>query len=188
MRLRQQVLVERAPVGPDAHRLAVADGGLDDLPELQIALVFEADVAGVDPVFVERLGAGRMVGEQLVADIVEVADQRDLDAHRRETVADAGNGGGRLVAIDGQPHEFRAGAGERGNLAGGRFDVGGVGVGHRLDDDRRAAADQNRRPPLADPDADALAALLRPEGRLGRDEIHALNPSGAARPVDLPAF
>ena len=73
----QELLVERAPVGADAHRLAVADRDLDDLPELQVALVLEADVAGVDPVFVERLGAGRMVGEQLVADIVEVADQRD---------------------------------------------------------------------------------------------------------------
>ena len=74
----QQLLVERAPVGPDTHRLAVADGDLDDLAELQIALVLETDVAGIDAVFVERLGAGRMLGEQLVADVVEVADQRDV--------------------------------------------------------------------------------------------------------------
>ena len=59
-----------------------------------------------------------------------------------------GNGGGGLVAVDGQPHELGAGAGERGDLAGGRLDVGGVGVGHRLDDDRRAAADQDRRSAL----------------------------------------
>ena len=39
-------------------------------------LVLEADIAGIDAVLVERLGAGRMVGQQLVADVVEVADQR----------------------------------------------------------------------------------------------------------------
>ena len=79
----QQLLVERAPVGADAHRLAVADRDLDDRAELQVALVLEADIAGIDAVFVERLGAGRMIGEQLVADIVEVADQRHVHAALR---------------------------------------------------------------------------------------------------------
>ena len=50
----------------------------------------------------------------------------------REPVADLRHGGGGLVAIDGDAHHLRAGAGERGDLAGGRLDVGGVGVGHRL--------------------------------------------------------
>ena len=49
---------------------------LDDGGELRVLLVLEADIAGIDAVFVERLGAGRMVGQQLVADVVEVADQR----------------------------------------------------------------------------------------------------------------
>ena len=34
----QQLLVERAPVGPDAHALFVADRDLDDLRELRVAL------------------------------------------------------------------------------------------------------------------------------------------------------
>ena len=76
----QELLIERTPVRADAHRLAVADRDLDDLAELQVALVLEADIAGIDAIFVERLGAGRMIGEQLVADIVEVADQRRGDA------------------------------------------------------------------------------------------------------------
>ena len=54
---------------------------LDDLRELRIALVLEADIAGIDAVFVERLGAGGMIGEQLVADVMEVADHRHGDAH-----------------------------------------------------------------------------------------------------------
>ena len=86
--LGQKLLIERSPVGADAHRLAVADGDLDDLAELQVALVLEADVAGIDAVFVERLGAGRMIGEQLVADIVEIADQR----RRRRPSPSAGRG------------------------------------------------------------------------------------------------
>ena len=78
----QQRLVERAPVDADADRLAVAERHLDDGAELAVLLLAEADIAGIDAVFVERLGAGRMIGEELVADIVEVADERHADAHR----------------------------------------------------------------------------------------------------------
>ena len=78
IRCGQQFLVERAPVGADAHRLAVLDRLLDDGAELAVLLVLEADIAGIDPVLVERLGAGRMVGQQLVADVVEVADERHV--------------------------------------------------------------------------------------------------------------
>ena len=60
---RQQFLIERAPVDADAHRLVVFDRHLDDLRELRIALVLEADIAGIDAVFVERLGAARMLGQ-----------------------------------------------------------------------------------------------------------------------------
>ena len=70
----QQLLVERAPIGADAHRLAVLQRHFDDGAELAVLLLLEADIARIDPVLVERLGAGRMLGEQLVADIVEIAD------------------------------------------------------------------------------------------------------------------
>ncbi len=163
----QKLLVERPPIGADAHRLAVADGDLDDLAELEIALIFEADVAGIDAVFVERLGAGRMIAEKLVANVVEIADQRRRHAHGREPVADMRDGGCGLVAVDRDANEFGARAGERGDLAGSRLDVGGVGVGHRLDDDRRAAADDHGLFAVADPDADARPARPRAEGRLG---------------------
>ena len=165
--MRQQLLVERAPVRPDPHRFAVADGDLDDLAELQVALVAETDVAGIDAVFVERLGAGGMLGEQLVADVMEVADQRNRDPHRGELVANVGNRSRRLVAVDGQAHELGAGARERRDLARRRFGVGGVGVGHGLDDDGGAPADDDRRP-LADFDGYGFVARAWAEGRLGR--------------------
>ncbi len=86
----QQFLVERAPVDPDAHRLVVAIGDLDERRELRIALGLEADIARIDAILRQRLGAGRMIGEELVADIVEVAHQRHVIAHRGEAVADDG--------------------------------------------------------------------------------------------------
>ena len=114
---------------------------LDDVCELRVALVLEADIAGIDAVFVERFGAGRIVGKQLVADIVEVADQGRGDAALAQAIADVRKGGGRLLAIDGDAHHFRSGARQRRDLRDRAFDIGGVGVGHRLHDDRRTAAD-----------------------------------------------
>jgi hypothetical protein len=76
--VRQQFLVERTPIGADAHRLVVADRGLDDGGELPVLLFLEANVAGIDAIFVERLGAGRVIGKELVADIVEIADDRTV--------------------------------------------------------------------------------------------------------------
>ena len=154
--LREQLLIERAPVGADAHRLVVLDRHLDDGGELPVLLVLEADIAGIDAVLVERLGAGRMIGEQLVADVVEVADQRHVDAHLQQPLLDVRHGGGRLVAVDRDAHDLGAGARQRRDLARGAFDVGGVGIGHRLHDDRRAAADRD----AADVDRQPICAPL----------------------------
>ena len=139
----QQLLVERAPVDADAHRLVVADRHLDDRRELLVLLFLEADIAGIDAVLGERCGAGRMVGEQPVADIVEVADQRHVDAEPLEPLADCRDGGGTLVAVDGDAHDLGAGAVQRGDLRDRLVDVGRVGVGHRLDDHGCGAADDD---------------------------------------------
>ncbi len=140
--VRQQFLIERAPVGADAHRLVVLDRHLDDGGELAVLLVLEADVAGIDAVLVERLGAARMVGEQLVADVVEVADDRHVAADLEQPLLDLRHGGGGLVAVDGDADDLGAGGGQRRHLADGSVDVGGVGVGHRLHHDRA----RRRRP------------------------------------------
>ncbi len=82
------------------------------------------------------------------------------------------HGDRRLVAIDGDAHELGAGARQRRHLARRRLDVGGVGVGHRLHRDRRAAADHDRAGAAPDAHADAGAARRRPEGRLVRLHRH----------------
>ncbi len=107
-----------------------------------------------------------MIGQQLVADIVEIADQRHEHAARwAQLVADMRHGGCALVAIDGDADDLGAGAPQLRHLAHGRLDIGGVGIGHRLDDDRGAAAHHH----ATDIDADRLPAeekcSLRPPWR-----------------------
>ena len=158
--MREQFLIERAPIGADAYRLVVADRGLDDGAELLVLLFLEADIAGIDPVFVERLGAGRVIGQKLVADIVEVADDRHVDIHAQQPLFDVRHGGGGFIAVHGDAHEFRAGSRQRRHLAGGRLHIGRVRIGHRLNDDRCASADRD----IADLHRDRLV----PGGRPGK--------------------
>ena len=82
---------------------------------------------------------------------------------RCEPVADVRDGGRGLVAIDRDADDFRAGAGERRDLRHRRVDIGRVRVGHRLDDDRGAAADRD----AADADADRPLPRRRSGGAVG---------------------
>ncbi len=159
---RQQVLVERAPIGADAHRLAVLDRAFDHRGELRVALVLEADIAGIDAIFGERFGAGRIIGQELMADIMEIADERHVAAHLVELLADMRHGGRRLIAVDRDAHELGAGAGQGCDLLGRRGDIGGIGIGHRLDDNRAAAADGHGALAGPDPHADRAVARRRP--------------------------
>ncbi len=156
---RHQLGVEASPVDADAHRLAVFDRLLDHHGELPVALRSLAHVAGVDPEFRERARAVRMIGEELVAVVMEVADERDRAAERIEALADRGHRGRGLRRVDGDADELRAGLGELAHLRDRGLDVGGVGVRHRLHDDRRAAADRHA--------ADVDLARARPLDRLG---------------------
>ncbi len=113
-----------------------------------------------------------MFGEQLMADVMEVADQRRRDPPGAQAIADVGHGGGGLLAIDGQAHQLRACPRQRRDLARGRLDVGGVGVGHRLHDDRRAPANGDRRVAVADPNPDGRVAGERPAGRFRHRKAH----------------
>ena len=155
----QQFLVEAAPVDADAHRLVPAHGGLDHLAELAVALVALAHVAGVDAVLGQRLGAGRIVGEQAVAVVVEVADQRHVDAHAVELLADVGHLRRGLGRVDGDAHHLGAGDRQFLDLDRGADGVHRVGVGHRLDAHRRVAADGDdaRAPDHAAPGANGAA-------------------------------
>ena len=81
-----------------------------------------------------------MLGEQLVADVVEIADDRHRHADLEQALLDVRHGGGGLVAVDRDAHDLGTGGRQRRDLADGPVDIGRVGVGHRLDDDRGAAA------------------------------------------------
>ena len=81
-----------------------------------------------------------MVVQQRVAVVVEVADERHVDAHAVQLLADVRDGLGRLLAVHRDADEFGAGAGQGGHLLRGALGIGRVGVGHGLDDDGGAAA------------------------------------------------
>ena len=84
-----------------------ADGG-----ELLVAPSPRPDVARVDPVLVERVRALRVAGEQQVAVVVEVADERRGDAGVQHPLLDLGHRRGRFRHVDGDPHHVGTGLGQ----------------------------------------------------------------------------
>jgi len=139
----EQRLVEGPPIDADAHRLVVFHGGFDDGAELLVLFRLEPDIARIDPIFGQRLGAPGMVGEQFVADIVKIPDQRHIDPQSVEPLPDLWHGGRRLVPVHGDSNDLRPGLGQGRYLRHRGVHIRGIGVGHRLHDDRRAAADRH---------------------------------------------
>jgi hypothetical protein len=76
-----------------------------------------------------------VLAQQLVTVEVEVADQRHIHTHLRESVTDWRNRRSGFARVDGEPHQFGSRASERLDLLCGAFDVRGIGVRHRLNDD-----------------------------------------------------
>ena len=144
---RKQILVEAAPVRANAYRLFVFQGELDDGRELRIALAPETDVAGIDAIFRERFGTGRLGAQQLMAVVMKIADQRHTHAHHVEALANLRHGRRGLGGVDSQAHEFRANAREFGHLFGCADDIGGIGIGHGLHHHRGGITDPNRADP-----------------------------------------
>ena len=100
--------------------------------------------------------------KQLVAVVVEVTDDRDVDAEAPNLADHLGHGGGSRLRVDRHPDELRPGVRQARDLDRRAVGVGRVGVGHRLDDDRVRRADEH----AADVDADRRPAS-RPEGVRG---------------------
>ena len=147
--LGEDGLIERAPVDADPDRLVVLDRDPDDRREM-LVVALGAHVARVDPVLRQQPGHLRVFHQQLVAVVVEVADDRHVHAQAAHLANHLGNGCRGFLGVDGDPHELRSGVGESRDLDGGPVRVGGVGVRHRLDDDRVGAAHEH----AADVDAD----------------------------------
>ena len=156
---RQQVLVQAAPVDADADRLVPAGGNLDHLGKLPVTLVTATDVAGVDAVLGQRLGAGRVVGQQAVAVVVEIADQRHMHAHAVQLLADVRHGLRGLVVVDRDAHQLRTRQRQLLDLDRGTDGVRGVGVGHGLHAHRRTATHSD---PVVAPGDDARTAQAHP--------------------------
>ena len=121
------------------------------------------DVAGVDPVLGERRGHLRVVDQELVAVVVEVADDRHVDAEAADLADHLGDGGGGLLGVDRDPDELRAGVRQPRDLDRGPVGVGGVGVRHRLDDDRVGAPDEDAADVHADRRAGGAAGAASGE-------------------------
>ena len=100
--------------------------------------------------------------QQDVPVVVEVADERRRDTRVEHALLDRGHRGRRFGQVHRDAHELGARLRELDALPRGRVDVGRVGVRHRLDGDRRAAADLNR------PDLHANG-FMKPDGQHLRD-------------------
>ena len=155
--LHHKLLIERAAIDADADGFAVVARHFANGGELFVAALAVADVAWIDAVFIERAGAIGIFREQHVAVVMEIADDRRVAACVEQAFLDFGKCGGCFRHVDRHADEFRAGLGQFEALLGGCRDVGGVRVGHRLDDDGRAAADLD----FADLYADRFVTRLR---------------------------
>ena len=72
---------------------------------------------------------------------MKIADERHIHPHLGKAVADIGHSARGFIAVNGDAHQFRASARQSGHLPCGGFNIGSVGIGHALHDDRCAAAD-----------------------------------------------
>ena len=145
-----ELLVERAAIDADAHRLVVIDGDLADRGELLVAATARTDVARIDPVLVERCGAGWMPRQQQVAVVMKVADERRQASGVAHAPLDFGNRRRGLGKVHCHAHELGPRFGQLDALPGGGLRIRGVRHGHRLDEDGSASADHEV--PDLDPD------------------------------------
>lgn len=78
-----------------------------------------------------------------MADIMEVTDQRHIEAKAQKAITNLRNGSSAFIAVYGDADDFGACAKQSRDLLDGGVDIGGIGIRHRLDDDRRATTDDH---------------------------------------------
>ena len=84
---------------------------------------------------------------------MKVTDQWHIDSHGVEVLPDLRHRCRGFRRIHGDTHQFGPGSCEFSALDGRPHDINRVGIGHRLDDDRRLATDGH----MADADGSRLA-------------------------------
>ena len=102
----QEFLIERAPVDADPDRLFVLVGDLDHGRELNIALFAKPHITGIDPVLRQCFGAGGVIVQQRMADIMKIADDRHVEPHQHQPVTNIRHGLRRFVAVDRDAHDL----------------------------------------------------------------------------------
>jgi hypothetical protein len=107
--MREQFAIQRTPIRADTNRLAMLHRLVDDRAKLPITLFAKTDIARIDPVFVERLGTGGMIRQQLMPDIVEITHQRHGHAALEQPFPDFRHGCRRFIPIHRDPDEFGTG-------------------------------------------------------------------------------
>ena len=100
-------------------------------------------LSGIDTVLRQGAGALGIFLEQLMSVVMEVANDRNVDALLVELLDDGCDGGSSLFVVDRDPNQFRARTGQRRNLLDGRGNVRGIRVRHGLHHNRCIAAHAN---------------------------------------------
>ena len=136
-----QLLIERAAIDADAHRLSIVHGDLADGGKLLVAPRARAHVAGIDAVLVERPRAIGIFRQQDVPVVVKIADDRRRASQIAQPRHNFRDSRRRFRHVHRDAHQLRARVGQLLALRHGPGNVRRIRVGHRLDDHRRAAAD-----------------------------------------------
>ena len=150
-----QFRVERSPVHAYAHWFIKLDGSHDHRAELVVAFAALPNVTGIDTQLCQCFRAVRHFSQQFVAVEMEVAHQRNIDAHRIQFSANLVNGTRRAKRIDGNAYHLRTRTRQCRYLGNSGGNILGIGVSHRLHQDRRIAAYGQ----VADFDLPRLAAI-----------------------------
>jgi hypothetical protein len=130
--LVEQSRVQRAPVHPDAHWLAVLHSHLTHGAEVGILLLALAYRAGIDAVLVQGQRHLGVFAQQYMAVEVKIAHQGHIHPQVGQAALDLRYSLGSFIVVDGHAHDFGAGTGKGPNLPHRGLDVGGIGVGHGL--------------------------------------------------------
>ncbi len=131
--LGEQLLVERCPSSRRCGPACRASIATSMMVRKLSSRRFAPTLPGLIRYLASAAAQSGYLREEQVPVVVEVADDRatcHLAPH------DLGHGPGGLVVVDRDAHQLAAGLGQGTHLVHGRRDVGRVGVGHRLDDDR----------------------------------------------------
>src|SRR5690554_6184071 len=148
-----QILLQRTGIDADPQWDAMIAGRVNHLAHAILA----ADIAWID-----AQAVGTEISHSQGDAIVEMDVGNQRYGHTR---LDPSKGLGSLHAGHGHTHEVCPGGGEVFDLRDGGLDVAGIGIGHRLDADRRIAAHGHR------PDLDAARQAARHRNWLKTHEL-----------------